>query len=123
MQVKWKTQLSDKFTVGNGDQQESVPFLSFFNIYIEDLLIRLDNCGYGARVGPAFVGYLAYADDVTLISPTVNGAQMMLGICMSFATEEGLLFNSRNQRISLFDSQWALDGCILPFKSNISMYA
>ena len=46
MQVKWKTQLSDRFTVGNGVRKGS--FLSpSFNIYIEDLM-RLKNCGYGA---------------------------------------------------------------------------
>ena len=53
----------------------------------------------------------------------------MLDICTSFATEKGLLFNSkksfvtlfvRNRRISFFDPQLALDGCILLFKSNIS---
>ena len=56
MQVKWKTQLSDKFTVGNGVRQRNVLSPPFFNMYIENLLISLKNCGYGARVGPAFVG-------------------------------------------------------------------
>ena len=92
-------------------------------------MIRLKNCGYGARVGPTFVGCLAYADDVTLIFPTVNGTQRMLDICTSFATEKRLLFNSknsfvtlfvRNRRISLFDPQLALDGCTISIKSNIS---
>ena len=117
MLVKWKTQLSDKITVGNGVRQGSFISPSFFNIYIEDLLIRLKNCGYGARVGPAFVGCLAYADDVTLISPTVNGTQRMLDICTSFATEKELLLNSkktfvtlfvRNRRISFLIPSWHL---------------
>ena len=69
-------------------------FSVFFNIYIEDLLIRLKNCRYDVRVGPV-VGCLAYADDVTLISPAVNGTQRMLDICTSFATKKGLLFNSK----------------------------
>ncbi len=102
MHVKWKTQLSKKFTVGNGVQQGSVLFPSFFYIYIENLLIRLQNCGYGGKVGPAFVGCLAYADDVTLISPTLNGTQRMLDICTSFATEKGLLFNSKKGFVTLF---------------------
>ena len=58
MHVKWNTQLSEKCTVGNGVRQTSVLSLFFFNIYIEDLLISFENCGYSARVGPAFVGCL-----------------------------------------------------------------
>ena len=129
MQVKWKTQLSEKFTVGNGVRQGSVLSPSFFSIYIEDLLIRLKSNGYGARVSPAFVGCLAYADDVTLISPTVNGTERMLDMCTSFATEKGFSNSKksfvtlfiRNRRISLFDPQLALDGCILPFISHLGV--
>ena len=125
MHVKWKTQLSDKFTDGNGVRQGSVLFPSFFDIYTEDLLVRLKNCEYGAGLGPAFVGCLANADDVPLISPTVNGTQRMNDICTSFETKNSTArklcyFVRQESEDLIFYLQLAIDGCILPFKSIIS---
>ena len=44
-----------------------------FNIYLDELLIGLRSCGYGARIGHMYIGSVAYADDVTLLSPTLHG--------------------------------------------------
>ena len=100
---------------------------SLFNVYLDDreLLIGLRSCGYWARIGHMYVGSVAYADDVTLLSPTLHEMQKMLDVCSLFAEEKGLIFNSkksvstvfvwnsrslfvRNWRISFFIPSWHL---------------
>ena len=40
-----------------------------------------------------YYGVLAYADDVTILSPTITGLKDMLGVCESFCEEYDLQFN------------------------------
>ena len=124
--MKWKDKYSVSFTVRNGVRQGNVLSPSLFNVYLDSLLDRLKDCGFGARIGYLYVGALAYADDVTLLSPTVGRMQKMLDVCSVFADESGLLFNSKkstscvfvkNRRSPVFNLELTLNGCILPLKS------
>ena len=76
-------------------------------------------CSYGARLCPLFCGALAYADNISLVSPTVYGMQRMLNVCSVVAKEEGLVFNGKKsvatvfiwkRRLSVFDPELRLDG-------------
>ena len=67
MRVKWKEKFSEWFSVV---RQGSVLSPSLFNVYLDELLVRLRKCGYGARMGYMYVGGLAYADDLSLLAVT-----------------------------------------------------
>ena len=43
-----------------------------FFLYIDELLLRLTRAGIGYHIGNFYVGTLAYADDVVLITPTAS---------------------------------------------------
>ena len=60
--------------------------------YLFDLLVYLRKSGYGATIGDMCVGGIAYADDVTLVSPMRYGMQKRLDACFLFAEESRLLF-------------------------------
>ena len=102
MRVKWKEMFLEFFSVGNGVRQGSVLSPSLFNVYLNELLIGLRSCGYGARIGHMYIGSVAYADDVTLLSPTLHGMQKMLDVCSLFAEEKGLIFNSKKSVSTVF---------------------
>ena len=85
MQVRWNGKLSQAFGVRNGVRQGIVLSPSLFNVYVDDLLKVLSVSGYGARIADMYCGCVAYADDLTLVSPTVNGMQKLLDICGSVA--------------------------------------
>ena len=68
VRVAWCGIASDYFLVGNGVKQGGVLSPILFWVYIDDLLLLLAKSGYGCFIGAHFVGALAYADDIVLIS-------------------------------------------------------
>ena len=64
---------SNSFTVHNGVKQGGVLSPLLFSIYLDTLLCDLTSCGYGCYVGSKFMGAMAYADDIVLLSPNLNG--------------------------------------------------
>ena len=93
MLVKWGNVVSRAFGVANGVKQGGILSPILFNVYMDTLLERLQNHGVGCHLGDAYVGALAYADDLTLLSPSLNGLQSMLKLCEEFGNEYAVTFN------------------------------
>ena len=55
-----------------------------FTIYIDKFLLRLKKSGIGCHIHGKYIGILGYADDVTLLSPSIRGLNRMLSICEEF---------------------------------------
>ena len=43
-----------------------------FAVYYDELIAKLARSGYGCRISQHFVGALSYADDITLLSPSLQ---------------------------------------------------
>ena len=78
---------SGSFGVTNGVRQGGVLSLLLFTVYIDELLLRLANCGVGCHFGRHFVGSLCYADDVALLVPSPFALRIMLSVCECFALD------------------------------------
>ena len=78
--VSWGNHLSQYFELSNGVKQGGVPSPILFNIYIDKLLLELNRSGYGCHINNIFVGALCYADDVTLLSPSIGGLNAMISL-------------------------------------------
>ena len=72
MSVQWNDHYSDQLEVHNGVKQGGVLSPILFAIYIDELLIKLEKSSLGCYIGDTFIGALGYADDITLISPSVK---------------------------------------------------
>lgn len=72
-----------------------------FCIYVDYLLLKLIESGFGCYIGNTFVGSLGNADDIVLMSPSVNGMRQMLGICERYALENQIVFNGGTSKALL----------------------
>ena len=95
IKAKWNNCLSTKFHVTNGVKQGGVLSPLLFIVYFDELITRLKNSGIGCNIGDKYIGALCYADDRTLLSPSVNGLSKLIRICEQFAADYRVEFNPK----------------------------
>ena len=71
--VKWNDTSSETFGVTNGVRQGGILSPLLFGVFIDNLLNKLQNSGFGCRMGHLYVGALGFADDLILLCPTEYG--------------------------------------------------
>ena len=91
--VKWNTVTSKWFKAANGVKQGGIMSPTLFCIYIDILLERLREHPAGCRIGSKYFGAIAYADDVTLLCPSVEGLKSMLTVCIKYGADFEVRFN------------------------------
>ena len=95
MCAQWERHTSRSFHVCNGVKQGAVISPILFAVYYDELIAKLARSGYGCRVSQHFVGALSYADDITLLSPSLQGLQYMVNICEEYGKEFHVTFNDK----------------------------
>ena len=93
--TKWKGCISTNFSVTNGVKQKDVLSPLLFTVYFDELITRLKSSGLGCNIGDNYFGALGYADDLTLLSPSVKALTKMITICEIFANEYSVIFNAK----------------------------
>ena len=53
-------------------KQGDVPLPILFYVYLAELLLRLKHSGLGCHIGNVSVQAVSYADDLSLMAPTVS---------------------------------------------------
>jgi len=89
----WNKCCSQMFDTYNGIKQGSILSPVLFTVYMDSLLLKLEASGIGCKIGQHYFGALSYADDLSLLCPTLNGFQRMLSICQQFGEEFGVKYN------------------------------
>jgi hypothetical protein len=93
--VMWDSHKSRYFNVSNGVKQGGVLSPILFTIYIDELLLKLKQSSLGCHFNSQYVGVLGYADDLTLMSPSIRSLNKMLDICKYFAADFNITFNPK----------------------------
>ncbi|XP_026736751.1 uncharacterized protein LOC113500241 [Trichoplusia ni] len=70
--VKWNNTLSETYRLTSGVRQGGLTSPVLFNLYINELIEELSSTRVGCQVGGVRVNNLSYADDMVLLSPSVN---------------------------------------------------
>ena len=62
-----------------------------FNIFINQLLLDLNDCYVVVSIGDVFYNYMAYADDITIFSTNAKYLQCILLVCVQGIVTDGYL--------------------------------
>ena len=65
-----------------------------FAVYLDGLLVELQNLGVGCHVAGVWFGAACYADDLILLSPSRTAMAMMLEVCEKYAASHNLVFST-----------------------------
>ena len=79
--VRWDGSSSQPFKIYRGTKQGSILSPSFFNVYINEILIALSSCAAGDRLDWDLCNSFAYADDITVFELTVPDLQKIIDTC------------------------------------------
>jgi len=93
--TSWNGVFSDTFSADNGVKQGGILSPILFCIYFDELLKKINDSGFGCQIGHLSYAGLGYADDVTLLTPSLRGLQELLDICSKFAREYNVMFNAK----------------------------
>ena len=69
----------------------------------------LRTTGIGCHLGSAYVGALFYADDITLLCPSVRGLNEMIILCCEYEKEYDITFNPKKTVCIQFGSEINID--------------
>ncbi len=92
LQVKWKSIIGAGFSVLNGVKQGGVLSPVLFAVYIDGLLNRLSKSGIGCYFGNKFMGAVAFAGDIKLLTPMFKGLKKLVSICEKYVEEYDIRF-------------------------------
>ena len=125
IQVKWNNMISPTCTISNGVKQGGCMSPTLFSIYLDKLLGILRASNVGCRYGNHYMGAFCYADDISLLSPTVSGLQDMLKICERYADKYKIHFNASKSQLLCFNTStctkskdikvYMRDGSVIPY--------
>ena len=76
---------SGPINISQGVKQGGVLSPLLYSLYVNDLLVELENSGLGARLGNIYTGAPMYADDLALIATSPEELQGMLDIVQEYA--------------------------------------
>ena len=120
--VKWNDQIhfDNSFNVTRGTRQGSLLSPLFFNIYLKDLMCRLQSCNEGVLIGDRFFNSFAYADDISIFSSTVCGLQNLINVCSEYARDWRLVFGCAKSKCLISgkikfiqEPRWFLDNKVI----------
>ena len=91
--VQWRGNTSEEFCILQGTRQGGVLSADLYELYINNLLIQLENSGCGLSIGNIYLGSPTVADDMTLLTNITQELQTMLDIANNYAVDEKYRFN------------------------------
>ncbi len=93
----WNATKSHTFTVFNGVHQGGVLSPLLFNVYIDEMIYKLEKSCIGYKIRTHFICVLAYADDVILLCPSRSGLQKIINICEQFGIDFQVTLNDKKK--------------------------
>ena len=81
--VKWGPVTSHFYELKAGVRQGGVLSPILFGIYIDGLVKLVDKTNIGCKIGAICTGIFLYADDIILLTPSIQALQSLISLCES----------------------------------------
>ncbi len=91
--VRWCGCLSTSFKVSNGVRQGGILSSILYNVFMDDLSVKLSESFSGCSINGRSANHLLYADDSVLLAPSPHALQDLLNICQNYARECDITYN------------------------------
>ena len=95
--VRWEQEMSGTFNVTNRVKQGAILSSILFCIY-DELIKTLRRNKTGCWINGNFVGVIVYADDIVLLSPTLDRLQEMIKNCSDYSKHHNLSFSTQQSQ-------------------------
>lgn len=93
--VLYNGQQSEEFKLSQGVRQGSILSPYLYNTYFDLLLHSTESTStVGTNLYGQFTGLIMYADDIILLSPTINGLRLLLDECVTYSEQHGIAMNA-----------------------------
>lgn len=92
--IKWNDRISNNFVISSGVRQGGILSPILFAIYVDDLMIKLQNSKVGCFIKYLCCNSFMYADDLVLISITIQDLQSLINTSVKELSSIGLSINT-----------------------------
>ena len=92
--VKWGSERLETFRISNGTRQGSVLSPALFAVYLDDLILELQQLGLGCHMFGLWTGAFGFAVDLLLMAPSRDAMAAMLKVCEQYADRLNLFFST-----------------------------
>ena len=114
--VRWGDTFSDWFCIKAGVRQGGILSPDFYCIYVDEIVEILSEMGVGCHLQNIFLSILLYADDMALISPSLQALQELLSATESYCTKWDIMLNAKKTKNMSFGKKHNLPELVLDGK-------
>ena len=100
--VRWDDHHSEWFQIMAGVRQGGILSPDFYCLYVDDLIAKIHELNIGCHVKEICTSALLYADDMTLLAPSMKGLQRLLKCCETYCRDWDICLNAKKSRNMYF---------------------
>jgi hypothetical protein len=120
--VRWGNSFSYFVSLETGVRQGSTLSPKLFALFVDEVLVRLNQSGLGCHIKGLCFNAIMYADDLLLISISITDLQQMIDICTGVLDSCNLDINSSKTVGLRIGPRHHLNNCIVTVKGRPLMW-